>query len=833
MRSLLLMLTLTCSAWPAAAAPAPEGVNPTPNGVAFTPWWYQYPTFASLNTAADYDQVGCRMVIHGCGSDPTWGPYARRLTLLDNAANLRAVQAKGARAIAWIEGFGDCMVYAISFDRREDGSFVRRADEPTVSAGRRSHWCWANRTIPQGNTLRWVGLHNTVNDEDFAMPAFGHQALGLPVPTYPDGRPAVGWKTDVRYPLNALVYDACGSKDITGRLYPSFEAPDKVNELDPATGKRWGPVEGLYPALPGKDDVAPVKGLPPGEPVYCGAISIHKDLSAPFWREYVKLSIRDLAQHGLDGVWCDNYSPWDNFGYPPVQKAFGDWSVALFHQHVAGLPPGGLARLGLRQAAGFDVRQYLIAKGREFGLKDPTNYQDPAWRDPRWLDDPVWGAFKAFRQRQAQRDLADFDRAIHQAAAEAGKPDFCVGGNDAPFYGLGWVRDAWLDMINTEITPGWHMGTGSRGIMVPPVGKMAVVYRVALEHQRGPVCAAWYYLDGQYEKLQGKAGMNRLLLAEAFANGAVLLCDPHNPRVAGGAPIHAWWNAFVRAAQARFGRRLGRADVGVLFSPDNQLQQLAPGGFPDMDRQPHIFGHYGWATALVDAHIPYRALTDWKVDADDLKGLKTFIVPDAEALSNRAARALEEWVRAGGTLLVTGPSGTRWGPEGSFMRRDLPVLADLVGDPDRQAPQRVLRRTVGAGKVVWAPGPVGMEYYLRAADRPQLLPGMEELVGGSDLVDTAALPATTGLFTWRGAEEDALFADLVNYDLTADAEQVRPAQGLRFRLRLPPGWRGARAEVIAPDTPPQAQVTVAAGWATVRLDRLDCFASVKLTPAGG
>jgi len=59
------------------------------------------------------------------------------------------------------------------------------------------------------------------------MPEYGHAARNIPVPTYPDGRPAVGWIEGVTYPLNARVYDACGSKDINGYLRPSCEPPGR------------------------------------------------------------------------------------------------------------------------------------------------------------------------------------------------------------------------------------------------------------------------------------------------------------------------------------------------------------------------------------------------------------------------------------------------------------------------------------------------------------------------------------------------------------------------------------------------------------------------------
>jgi hypothetical protein len=806
-----------------AAEPLSQAGPPSPY------WWHGYPSFIQGNDPQNFRHSFARMNIHGAGSDPVWGPYAQCLTALEQGQSLREMKRLGARVIVWIEGFGDCMLYAVALEQRPDGSFVRREEDPEVSLVRRNHWNWAHRELPQGNTLRWVGLHNTINDEDFVLPAFAREKRGLPMPTYPDGRPAAGWLSDAPYPLNARIYDACGAKDIAGRLRPACEPTAGVNEIDPATGQPKGPTEGLCPAVAGRDDVPLLPGRKPGDTVYCGVLSVHKDLSAPFWLEYARASIREILKSGLDGVWCDNYSPWDNFGYPPVQKAFGDWSVHRFHEYLrAEISAAARRAMGIEISADFDVRRYLQTKAAAFGAKDPSSLDDPAWRDTRWLDEPMWNAFKAFRQKRAQQDLRAFYTVIHEEADRAGRPDFCIGGNDVPLYGLGWVRDAWQDMINTETTPGWHMGTGSRGILMPPQGKMAVLYRAALEHQKGPFSAAWYYLDERYAKYQRKPGIGKALAAEAFANATFLLCDPENKRVAGTLESHAWWNQFVRENEPHFGRREAMADVGVLFSPDNQLALLAPGGFPDMDRQPHVFGHHGWATALIDGHLPYRTLTDWKLTEKHLAPLRAFIVPDAECLEEEAARALEAWVRRGGRLIVTGPSGGREGPDGHFRRRSASALASRLGIDLRQKNGATVERAVGKGRALWTPAPLGMDYYLQTEKRASLRAGMLRMVGASALVE-ARLPETVGIFLWRAADGRALFADLVNYDLDADADRVRPAASLTFQVRLPRGWRAVRARTLSPDGEAPAEVVVRGRWARVRLPRLVHFASVKIS----
>lgn len=808
---LLVPAETLAGAPPPAPASAPDG----------GPWWmHELFSFAQGTEPNAMAATRARVVIVGCGSDPTWGPYAQRLTELDAGTSCARIAQGGQRRIAWIEGFGDCMVYAAAFVRAEDGSFLGREEDPRVPRTVRNHWNWADPRVPAGNALRWVGIHNSVNAEDFVPPGMTLRAIGVPPPRYPDGRVAIGVAEGGRYPLDARVYDACGAKDLNGRIAAAFELPVHVNDPAAGGGAPAGPIEGLYPAIVGLDDVAAPPGVGPGQTVYAGVISVHKDLSAPFWRDYSRASVRAMARLGLDGAWCDNYSPWDNFGYPPIRRAFGEWSVALFHTHVRGAGRRALAEAGVDDPAAFDVRRHLRARAVELGARAEAPLDHGVWSDSRWNDDPIWRAFKAFRQRQAHRDMRAFDRALHAAARQGGRPDFCVGGNDIPFYGLGWTRDAWLDMVNTEVTPGWHMGTGTRGLGLPPSGKMAVAYRAARDHQRAPFAGAWYYLDGDAAPYQDNPGLARVLMAEAFAHGAFLLCDPSNPRVAGDTASHAWWTQFIAQNESALRNREPVDDAAVLFSPDNQLDLLAPGGFPDFDRQPHMFGHWGWATALLDAHVPYRAIADWHLGQAGLRGLRALVLPDTACLSDAALRALERWLRAGGSAVVTGPCGTRHGPEDDFRPRDAARLAALAPSLAGEGPAAArVRRVVES---------IGMDYHLRHDARASLLPRLAGLLGPSTVADGSGLPATVGLSVWRARDDAALYADLHNYDIDLAADRVRPAEGLALRLWLPDGWGAVEAVTLSPDDDAPARVNVEGGQAAIRLDRLTHYATVRL-----
>jgi hypothetical protein len=105
------------------------------------------------------------------------------------------------------------------------------------------------------------------------------------------------------------------------------------------------------------------------------------------------------------------------------------------------------------------------------------------------------------------------------------------------------------------------------------------------------------------------------------------------------------------------------------------------------------------------------------------------------------------------------------------------------------------------------------------------------MVGPSDLLDAAELPATVGVFLWQANEGQTLFVDLVNYDFDSDADQVQVAQDLRLRVRLPHGTTNFELTTLSPDEQATATAQQDSGWATLQLPRLAHYASVRFDNA--
>ncbi len=811
-RNFVLLLSGAWAGLPAVAAPRRRGR-----------WIDACPTVIQTSDLDALDRCAARVILVNIAADPTWGPYGQQLSIAETANLRRALRGRDVRTITYIEGVGDCMVYVAAFSRATDGTIEGFGDDPSTARPVRTHWSWAAEGLPAGDLVRWVGIQASGLGEDFVSPRYTLKAIGVPEPRYPDGRAATGRRSDFPVPLDAELWDACAAKDLNGQIRPIFGPAVGV---EPGVAPPPALANGLYRVIAGSADVDGPR-VEPGTPVYCGMISVHKDLSAPFWREYARASARSAAKAGVDGVWCDNWSPWDNFGYPPIKHAFGDWSLHRAHQVMAKWAIHGDGPFAETvPARARDVPTAIKARAGAYGVKDASDLSDSGWSRRDWVSDPLWRMYKAARQICARADLEGLYLALHRGAREGGARDFAICSNDIPLYGLGWARERWTDMVHTETTPGWHMGAGTRGIMLPPEGKMAVVYKAAFAHQSGKACAAWYYLDGPHEAFRGKEGLARALLSEALANGAFLLCDPQQDRVAGSVETHAWMNRFVRQNEDHYVERTPLADTAIVFSPDCQLYELAPGGFPDMDCQPHVFGHWGWGTALLDAHVPYRVLPDWRLDPPSLRKLRTLVMPDVGCLADSAVAAIVRWVRGGGRLVATGACGTNHGADGAFRERTSDLLSVLG---IRSGPGWAVA-SVGKGKVAHTAEAVGMDYYLKAHRRDSLLTSMVDAVGVSQLLPAVAAPKTVEVGLWRSGTGRSVCVDFANLAVDHGTDRVTVASGIGLDISLP--WKGgARLLALSPDGKPDVRLTRSSTSTRLHVDGLMHFLTVVLAPA--
>lgn len=752
------------------------------------PWWDNYPRIVQGRT--DYlAPYHADVVFAGGLNAPSWGIWGQVLFNRPKAAE--EVHDQGGKLISYFETFGQSYCVIVSLPDAELNTETPRASS--------SHWSWRSYN---GDPIYWAGAHSWFDDLPEARPyTRAHPTYGGPPMRYPDGREATGYAGDPANPMHHRAFDAGCSKNVLGEI--SFETHDVTPEV-----QANGPHDGLL-LIDGK---------------YAGIALMQKDSACPHWLDLDEAATRYAAGRGCDGMWSDNYSPWDSFGIRPVDRGFGDWSVALFRDYLKQhFDAAALAEMGVADVATFDVRAAFRGQVRDWG-GDDTNLRDPKWSDARWLDHDLWHAYVIFKRQQGTRALDAYDSRMHAAATAAGKPDFLIAGNDIPGLSLGWVRGN-LDMVSTESTAGYALDAGSRGLMLPPAGRHSVRYRLAGVHARSRLVNIWPYLDGDLAGYARNPELTRVMAYEMLAAGALPMPHPDLSRVLGDAAAYGEFFAFVGEARAHFGTRVPIARTGLYYSASSLLAFMTPGGFLDFNKRPHQFGYYGWATALHDRHEAYVPVPEWQLTAKTLAGLDLLIVPDACAIEEAdVQQVLRPWVESGGRLLVTGDSGTREGESGNFARHN----------------RGPLHSRLGSEHTVYIEKNVGMDYYLRDGARGELLPAMAGRLHAAQGPDTTSMitatgaPPTTGITPYFDANQSALFVDVNNLALDLEADTIAPTGPVTFEIALPETLRGAalKHQVLSPEEGISVTVEPAGeGRVRVVLSPITYYASVMISPA--
>ena len=749
--------------------------------------------------------------------DPAWGIYGQKL--FGSPEKIKTFQKAGYKAISYYEAFGTTTAFVAELDQKKEGQ--------DYTPMKTLHWGWDKYS---GGPIRWVGIQNYYDCDDFAgVYTRKHPRYGGPALTYPDGTVAAGYKNnDPSDPRNSRVLDACIAKNIYGVPMPEAEYPSKCNEIDPKTGKPKGPIAGLVRIYSNENN----------KWGYASHMGFQKDSACPFWADLQRVSVLYAVDNGLDGMWTDNFGPWDSLGYWTLTKAFGDWSVARFRDHLKkNFSPDALKAMGVADVDKFDIRAALRAKCKALG-GDDANIDSPVWLSERWLGDPLWSAFLIYKRQTITEALHNYYVATKEAAAKAGKPDFFVAGNDAPMYSLGTPRGD-LDMESVEINAGWHMGTSARGAMMPPIGRYAPMYKLAREHAKSRMVNVWFYLNNGNEQFQGKSGAGKVMEYEMLANNTLPMLHPEVSTHVGNKECNAALFKFVADATPTFGKRVTAEDIGIYYSSSSILAFLTPGGFKDMERQPHSFGVYGWGTALGELHYQYRPIPEWKLSPEILQGLRVFIIPNAEVMDPSQVAIVEPWVKAGGLLIVTGNSGYRKGESGNFAPNDGGLsLASLTGISNmsglkEQVSTRVQKLSqVGQGKVLFMSENIGMDFYCADNSRKFLLAAfkaaMDQILEGQPamlLAPEGDIPATVGMNVFQDPRAKRLFVDVNNMDLDLFADKITPAPNTTFNVNLPAWLKDVKksrikVSVLSPESAPAVK------WKRVGADRI----RIKLAP---
>lgn len=331
--------------------------------------------------------------------------------------------------------------------------------------------------------------------------------------------------------------------------------------------------------------------------------------------------------------------------------------------------------------------------------------------------------------------------------------------------------------------------------------------------------------------LGNDANMYNLAAAETLAFDGVL-CDTGaywSPTVARGPFVQ-----FYRHFESVLRSGPGVADVAVL-SMASDASTLSDKSNPfaspaDPIREVRVVTDW-----LSEARVEWADLMDDNLAPDALAPYTAVFVPNQRLLDDEQVTALKSYVKAGGSLILSGECGTGYR---CGVKRPEPALASIV--PEVPAGKPFAVAACGRGRVAWCPRgladvDVPAAYrgsdtqasqpargLIEAANRDTFLACLDETVGHglSSILPPGARAVRIASRWFKTDDQSAtMTVHLANYDIRATTTlvyidrvltartELRPATDLRVAAPVPEGWHATGVKIAS--LPGKQQTAVA------------------------
>lgn len=753
------------------------------------PWWDNWPRVTFNSSLESVQKTNSNFVNAANGAaDEGRAPYFREVILDENQALYKSLKENGIKKLAWIEGQGEARSIIGAVFKKPDGTY--KWNTKLNAAEMISHnWLWDHNgpgKNPEANTVVWFGLPAFADNEPWQGP-FTRSNLGVSLPKYPNGQPAIGFLDNTQDPRKSKLYDAMASKNIFGK--------HQVNGGDAGTN----PIGKIPFEIGG--EIKPV-----------GDFNFGKDIASPWWLEYMRTTIRALLKAGMDGFWVDNYTGFDSISSWPINNSFGEFSVAGFRKYLATRP--GIVSESL---SAFDVRKYLLAKFKEKNPSVEPTVSHPFWSDPYWLSDRVWHAYMSYKSDVSAQFAKDLYKTIKDEASSLSlnPNDIYVGGNDIPALTLGVISGNELDMVNTEYNPGWSLDVGSigRGLPVNGTGLGAgTFYSLATQYAKSQHAVVWHYLDGDTSNLLQKKNLGVHLGLEALSHNVLLNGGNDGARCAGTDESQGEINKFIERMKPVLGSRRQTARIGILYSTQTQHYFLAPGGSVGFDWNTtsdptkdgyldHNLGVYGWGGYFEQNAIPYVTIPDFRLSPNALKNISVLILPHVLVMDETVVtQSLLPFIDKGGTIVVTGErSGLYKSKKFIFDKNNKALLQKLTLQQFPKGKALFVAGNPGFDYYVGRLNPAGQQFKNAQTSIKALLASLVSQGRWNPEVEISGFNGKTRLIhhvDQTSPIKPKLFVDLHNTDFSTDLDSWKDSPKGIVKFELPKSLEGKVLKVV-------------------------------------
>lgn len=526
--------------------------------------------------------------------------------------------------------------------------------------------------------------------------------------------------------------------------------------------------------------------------------------NSPRWRQVVQQGLLRVVPYG-DCVTQDNISSTIGKGW----GTYCDWCNGKFIEYMKErFTPAEREKMDFN-AGPFNIRAYLQSKRKSMSPE-------------QLVIDPLLHEYIRFQHVAHIKNWVTLSLKIKAAAVKAGRPVPAVYGNQWGAQGiwpLGTLLSPHLDVVWVEqalYQP--YVDTGEFDQHQPFAADRdrqawsSLVYKLggASGYFRKPI---WTVLYPDIPILTSIA------LAEARANGGLMVqCyGMDESKMNGGVwDAHKRHAQFAGANRELFVDRESRADVALVYSlPSVIWRSFSSLTVPHAEKWEDIricdqmkeFSHA--ARILEDSHVPYDILILGHPDFFDdrpfferMDRYSTIIVPGADAVSDRQAVMLGDWVSKGGSLIFTGNSGIC---DEELRPRDIPVF-------------RKIGEHQGDGTVINAGDTEGIRSAVKNNKKP--------------LLETD-LPQSVWLNIWKHGAGPMTSVQMVNYDADVRRNSIRPVRNCTLRLRSLPSGGISGAVFLAPGRSPlRLPLTEEQGYLRVTVPELEIFGTVVFCAEG-
>ena len=700
------------------------------------PWWHEYTPVASVGLQAEGLETIQPGAARGVGTLGWYGFWYLDVQEQDGYFNAgcEKLRQAGVKRIVYYD-LGEVGDYA--------GFFT--ADGKMTYNG----WSLPGWKGDEPITARWFGLEAFMHGVPWA-PFPSAKAYHLKPFTTPDGKPA----DDLYAVLARRGLDGKWSYDYSSNPGITDDIAERSG-LAKLSGKQSGPAD-----TQGKSGWQMVR-------------LVGVDYANPQMRDYVCREIEHIIPKlRPDGIHADNLSD-TNLGHANT-CAFGVWSLYTFRDYMRRhFTRAELERMGIADIATFDIAAYIRDK--------PLETRGTPWHimNPKWTEDPVWLCYVINQVETAQA----YHRAFYAAAKKSArqeKLDCAIFGNTVPFPMGGALMKGACDIAHFE----WstvHGFWGMRPMGLPPKGRVGYVTRLGAAISDALFCWPSIYVSKDKSDT-GHENLHKVLAFDCLANRGLLdfghcYLDgylPGTPRSAG------FVNRFIRAHAPRLSHRRYLADVAVVHSAWSEIASMNVFN-PVMDK--FVDEYSGWCEFLGDTHRQWDVMLQQDLTAKNLARYPIVVLPSVMTLTDAQLSELRRYVAAGGRLVATGQTGTRYGPERYLAPRE--KAFSLPGA--RVVPDK-------PGVTCWRKD--------RDATAARRMAELLDWPGFNARLDTDA-PATVGVNLNLGADKAGplLTLDLNNCDLAVETDTLRPTPAITTTIRLPDKWRGhdIQASYVTPE----------------------------------